>query len=474
MANNALEKDILEQSIVLLKKIYNDLNNEYYEEIEKYYHSVHRGIKSFKKSNANINKPETPFGTKIAVVEQKDKEILNIIENQNWSAAPKLINQLYIQFTDLIQFVDHKDLYIKYKVNTFSKYFEYFDELGYYHNIRENLDIKKVQKYWRKYFYKNIDPSLHIAYANVYGDTNPRLIHQYEFNELVLPELTPLYFNGFYSDKNVYDLLITSEHHPENVLKRVNGQYFNEESNTISREEALHLYNLTKEDIIAKKSYANDGHSVDKLKYIDNVFYHNNNLANLNYLEEHWGEDFILQKVIKQHDIMAAPHKDSVNTLRMVTLRWGDKIHYLLTYARFGSDGSAKDNGGEGGICVGVSPEGYFKSFGIGHKGQVIYTHPSTGYDFSNLGKVPNFDKCVAFVKQLHDRILHHNYVSWDIAIGKKGEPIFIEMNFRGPVWKYQLANEQSLFGDLTEEVLEHAARKIQNKKNNSTSVKDD
>lgn len=155
--------------------------------------------------------------------------------------------------------------------------------------------------------------------------------------------------------------------------------------------------------------------------------------------------------------MMAAPHEHSVNTFRMVTLRWNNQINYLMTYARFGADGEVKDNGGEGGIVVGVSPEGKFSDFGMGDDARIYKEHPTTGFKFADFEDVPNFDEYIAFVKNLHNRILHHNYVSWDIAMDVDGQPIFIEMNFKGPIWKYQMVTERPIFGEFTESILAKA-----------------
>src|SRR5699024_6601521 len=61
--------------------------------------------------------------------------------------------------------------------------------------------------------------------------------------------------------------------------------------------------------------------------------------------------------------------------------------------------------------------------------------------------------------------ILHHDFVSWDIVVGNDGLPVFLEANFRGGTWFYQLLSEKPLFGDLTEEILEymHKERKDEN-----------
>ncbi|QKY70420.1 IS30 family transposase [Lentibacillus sp. CBA3610] len=95
--------------------------------------------------------------------------------------------------------------------------------------------------------------------------------------------------------------------------------------------------------------------------------------------------------------------------------------------------------------------------------------HPTTNYRFDNLGKMENFDKFKTFVIDLHKDILHHDFVSWDIAVGIDGQPIFIEANFAGATCLYQLAAQRPLFGDLTEEIIQYVANEI--KKNEYRDV---
>src|SRR5699024_12503680 len=67
----------------------------------------------------------------------------------------------------------------------------------------------------------------------------------------------------------------------------------------------------------------------------------------------------------------------------------------------------------------------------------------STNFSFKdNEIQIPNYKYFKQFVEELHKNILHHDYVSWDIAVGHDGQPVFIEPNFRGTTWRYQLASQ--------------------------------
>src|SRR5699024_10162085 len=57
-----------------------------------------------------------------------------------------------------------------------------------------------------------------------------------------------------------------------------------------------------------------------------------------------------------------------------------------------------------------------------------------------------------------------HDFVSWDIIVGKDEKPIFLEANFKGAVWLYQLATERPLFGDLTEDIIQYVSSELNSK----------
>jgi hypothetical protein len=145
----------------------------------------------------------------------------------------------------------------------------------------------------------------------------------------------------------------------------------------------------------------------------------------------------------------------------MLTLRLGSDIHHLLTFARFGAGGRVNDNAGTGGICVGVRPDGSFLSHGLDMHLDVLAAHPTTGVEFASVPAIPNYHRFVDFVLELHADLLHHDLVSWDISVDPNGEPVFIEHNFAGAMWLYQLTTCQPLFGDLTEAVLDYVALRL-------------
>ena len=270
----------------------------------------------------------------------------------------------------------------------------------------------------------------------------------------------------FYGDKNLYDIIINSPRPAETILRNIRGQYFDSKYNGISLTSAKNILLEKNTDLIIKPSRANNGRGVRKLTIKDNKIHLNDSVLNFDELIKMYKEDFIIQNVIQQHHTMAAPHPSSVNTIRMVTLRWKNEIRLLMAFARFGNNNDIRDNGHvDISPCLSVSDSGEFSKIAVSKSGETYTHHPTTGYCFADLEPIPNFDEFKQFVFNSHKNILHLNFISWDIAVGVDGKPIFIEANFAGSTPFYQLAAQRPIFGEITEEVLDYVKNQIKTKK---------
>lgn len=352
--------------------------------------------------------------------------------------------------------------YRKIGINPSSKHFKRFYKAGLLNKIDETFAIE-VRDYWKKHYNKKIDPVLHMAFYNLTGKKEPKLIPSREMWNEFIPYLNDMNIRIGYSDKNIYDKLIPTDNSAQTVLKSVRGNYFDANNQQLKPNKVYQYMLSIKEDLIIKPSDSDNGQGVAKIIYTENNLYLNKDLLTIQILRENYGPNFIVQKVIKQHPIMAAPHPDSVNTLRMVTVRWNNKIHYLLTFARFGANGDVRDNAGVGGLCVGVTDSGEFYNFGIDEDCNIYKKHPTTDFLIDKLKPIPNFEQFKQFVINIHKDILHHDFVSFDIAVGIDSQPIFLEANFRGATWLYQLASQQ-MFGDLTEDILQTVRKDLEEK----------
>lgn len=143
----------------------------------------------------------------------------------------------------------------------------------------------------------------------------------------------------------------------------------------------------------------------------------------------------LVESVVCQHPEIAAFHPDSINTLRIVTMRResGD-IEYLQSVFRIGAGQSRTDNITSGGICVGVAPDGALGFYGCrpyAIPSLPLSEHPDTHMKFWGF-IIPYFSEARELVCWAHACFSSRVHsVSWDVAI-TPGGPVIIECNARG------------------------------------------
>ena len=164
--------------------------------------------------------------------------------------------------------------------------------------------------------------------------------------------------------------------------------------------------------------------------------------------------DFVIQGLIKQHEDLNRIHKKSINSIRICSLLFDNKVNILSACLRMGRGDAKVDNAHSGGISVAIDNDGLLAETAYNVYGEEACTIHPDGVVFKEF-KVPNFDKAVVLVKQAHQMIPHFKLVSWDIAIDDENDAVLIEANMRkGGIDVIQF-NSGPIFGDLTEKVLD-------------------
>src|SRR5690625_345457 len=327
--------------------------------------------------------------------------------------------------------------YEDFDIDTSSKYFRMHFKNGLLDDIDENY-ISEIQKYFLKNYKQKIDPITHIAYSNLTGKKDVKIIPQDFFRKKFLNVFNDNPMNDMYRDKSLYDILFDTEYKVHNVLKYTRGKYFDKGNNLLNDNEAFDLLISDSKEYIIKPSDTNNGIGIKKMSIKDGTIYLSEESVGLKDLTEVYGYNFVIQRIIQQHEVMAKPHPSSVNTLRIATLRWNGEILVLYTFARFGTGNDIKDNAGSGGLVVGVKDSGQFMNYGVINS-DFINEHPTTGVKIKDFGTVPNYEVVKEFVRELHSKVTLQDYIAWDIAIDKEGSPVFIEPNFYGSSWVNQI-----------------------------------
>ena len=324
-----------------------------------------------------------------------------------------------------------------------------------YENVTKPITLEqrnKIEDFWTPYVKgRYAKASFDTKWFDIYNSLN------YKNNRLeyYIPDdfyycFVDTYYSDFQSakivdDKNMYDMFFNDVKQPKTIARKINGLYLNAAYKPISEEELIDLC-INVGNIIIKKSINSvggkgvqfwDKHaSINELKIIIEGM-----------------QDFVIQEIIEQHPELSKANESSINTIRIVTFIFKGEINILSSILRMGVSGMRVDNASSGGLACGIDKNGRLKSYATDIKAKVYHKHPS-GINFDEI-VIPNFDKCIKLVKNLAPRFYNiSKLISWDLSIGKDGEPILIEFNLSyGDLAIHQTTNGP-IFGELTEEVL--------------------
>ena len=135
---------------------------------------------------------------------------------------------------------------------------------------------------------------------------------------------------------------------------------------------------------------------------------------------------FIAEELIKQSEALAKFHPQSVNTLRLNTIRCKDSIVVWQCILRYGIGSNVVDNAHFGGCFSAIDDNGY--AFAAGDVKRHKYTvHPDSGVPLTGF-KVPDWEQACEMVRHLATEVGGLRYIGWDLAHTDKGW-ILVEAN---------------------------------------------
>lgn len=153
----------------------------------------------------------------------------------------------------------------------------------------------------------------------------------------------------------------------------------------------------------------------------------------------------MLEELVDQDDEMAQLHPASLQSIRLVTVRVGDKVHLWYPRIDIGRGGSFLINAAAGSIMALIDPEtGKIAGKGIPESGELFEVHPDTGVRIEGF-QIPKWDELVAMATDLMMNVMPDiRYVGWDMALSKKGWCV-VEGNWAGEFVGDQLGHGRGL-----------------------------
>ncbi|MCR5041601.1 MAG: hypothetical protein K6C36_05795 [Clostridia bacterium] len=146
-------------------------------------------------------------------------------------------------------------------------------------------------------------------------------------------------------------------------------------------------------------------------------------------------DGFLIEEYLINRPEFAAFHPASLNTIRIPTVRFDDRIELCHPFVRIGSGGAVVDNASSGGIMGAIDPETGVIFAAADENGGFYDNHPDTGIPIVGF-EIPDWDKAVCLAKKLATVLDGQRYCGWDIAPTDKGY-LMVEGNAGGMfVWQ--------------------------------------
>lgn len=342
-----------------------------------------------------------------------------------------------------------KQQFHKYQMLKYVNKFDKRSKSRTHHTCLSATELAAVQSFFKPFI--KIRPHAHAFYKEKTG----LFAVNYIPDSIHIAYIDP-YFNDWTLAKHIdnkcyYPRLFSGLNLPETIAYRINDFWYDKDNAIISEGDAISYINSNKYECFIKK--AKDSYGGKGVYYYDGRE-ENNTSNDLKSIFSMIKGDIVIQKRLEQSEIMSRLHKESVNSIRHISLlsREGN-VTILSSILRMGVGGAKVDNASSGGITVGINTNGRLKSVAYSSLGEKYTEHPSSRVPFDEV-TIPNYDSTLDLVIKTHPQFPHFRLISWDIAMDIKNEPVLIEANLCDGELDFHQLNNGPLFKDKTNAIL--------------------
>ncbi len=140
-------------------------------------------------------------------------------------------------------------------------------------------------------------------------------------------------------------------------------------------------------------------------------------------------EGYLAEEFLQSDPALAKYHPDSLNTLRVITFRNGERFTVFGAGLRVGNKGLHVDNAHGGGIFCEIDPDtGLIITDGLDEHGNAYLSHPMTGVPFRGQ-QIPYWPEIIDLCRRASLTLPCLHVVGWDVAILPGGQLELIEGN---------------------------------------------
>jgi hypothetical protein len=305
----------------------------------------------------------------------------------------------------------------------------------------------EIKSFWGRYINYDFGLIYHrIAALNNPEESLPYIVSDSIMYPLLIKKLNPEYRARVLGNKGLYHTLFSDVKHPFEIVRTINGNYFDSNNKLIFKDAAINKILSYKQPIVFKKStqsYGGLGVKIVK-EYDESII-----KQHFDYFQN----NFVVQELLTQSEQTARFNPTSLNTFRVTTLLLNGKLTVLGVWLRCGAKGALVDNLTSGGIASCILPDGRMSCGTNISVPQIDYS--PTGLKFEDC-HIIHFEQIVEKAMLCHRKIPVVAMIGWDFALDSNDEPVFIEANLRCPdTWPLQMT-QGPIFGDRLHEVLDY------------------
>ncbi len=227
----------------------------------------------------------------------------------------------------------------------------------YYHELLNSLQIPltkelteeqidEIQSFYQDHWGKKLtsyDLAFHKAYYNITGLFSPKYIPTSLYRSDIIYRLNDFRMKNAYADKNILSKLFGSlVKQPKVYIRCINGVFYSEEYDILTREKAIAVCSNIPQAII--KPSIETTHGDDVLLFSSKNGVEISSKRKVAEIFEGYGSHFIIQEKQSQHSALSKLNESSLNTIRVITY-WRECGEIVPLYAiqRIGKKGKTTD-----------------------------------------------------------------------------------------------------------------------------------
>ncbi len=306
--------------------------------------------------------------------------------------------------------------------------------------------------FWKSIYGKKISSRWHKLYQSINGVFNVQYIPEIIYTTKMEPRGNRYLYAKVFSDKTVVELLTKDSPVvvPKTIVACVDGVLRDHKYEILDELKANQLI-VSEDRIVLKPTLGgSSGKGVEVLRVSEERD------ISFAVLKKKYGNNFIIQKAIEPNTMFQKLHPESINTIRIISYLTKDSVKVAPVSMRIGTGNANVDNIHSGGLVVAVSNEGklskYAYELGYCDCKTKYEIHPDSKIVFEGY-QIPYIPNIIENAKNMHLKLSHIQFVSWDYTVNAENEIVLIEVNLLGQsVWFPQIVSGKGLFAENSED----------------------